>query len=166
MVVAKLQLKLESGFFGKISQHKAVEIEERTVKNSIVVRIPFDFKGVRFDPNSRIDLDKWMRREQGDFEKLVKQIAYENGIGSYSYEFEMMESSEFLYDSPTGLAIQFFDAETEAFDFERFTQAWQQHQALSVLEGIHQSVFGESINTESKLYQAMLQAYQAGQQAR
>lgn len=136
------------------------------MKNSIVVRIPFNFKGQLFEPKSRIDLDDWVQREAGETFDWIKQVAVENGIGSYSYELEVMESSEFLYESPTGLAIQFFDAEAETFNFEGFTQSWWQHQALSVLEGIHQSVFGESIDTESKLYQAMLQAYQAGQQAR
>jgi len=133
------------------------------MKNSIVVKIPFSYKGQFFEPKRRIDLDEWVTQETPVPMEWVKQVAAENGIGSYSYELEVMESSELLFESPTGLAIPFFDEVTGHFDFEGFKQHWQQHQSLSMLADIHQSVFGAPLDTDSKVYQAMLQAYQAGQ---
>lgn len=136
------------------------------MKNSIVIKIPFGFKGELYEPKSRIDLDLWMRREHADFDKLIRQVAYENGIGSYSYELEVMESSEALYESPTGLAKPFWDEETEHFDFEGFMMHWQEMQAQAALNDIHQTVFGETLDVKSPTYQAMLKAYWAGQKAR
>lgn len=135
------------------------------MKNSIVVKIPFNFRGEFFEPKSRINLEEWVHQEGGAPYEWVEHVAVENGIGGYSYELEVMESSELLFESPTGLAIPFYDSETEQFDFEGFKQHWQASQAQAALDLIHQTVFAEPLNTESKIYQAMIQAYQAGQDA-
>lgn len=135
------------------------------MKNSIVVKIPFSYKGQLFEPKSRINLEEWLSHEGRMPFDWVEQVAAENGIGGYSYELEVMESSELLFESPTGLAIPFYDETTGHFDFDGFKQHWYQNQTVSVLADIHQSVFAEPVDTDSKIYQAMLQAYQAGQDA-
>jgi len=132
------------------------------LKNSIVAKIPFHFKGQAFEPASRIDLDDWARRGHEELPDLVKMIAQENQIGSYSYELEVMEVSEVLFELPTGMAEQFWDSETSSFDFKRFKQSWMAEQSFAQLNQISKQVLGGALEENSKMHQALMQAFLAG----
>lgn len=132
------------------------------MKNSIVAKIPFHFKGELFEPASRIDLDDWARRGDEALPDLVKMIAQENHIGSYSYELEVMEVSDIVFESPTGSAERFWEPETKAFDFKRFKQSWLAEQSFAQLNQISEQIFGVALEENSKMHQALMQAFLAG----
>lgn len=132
------------------------------MKNSIVAKIPFHFKGQAFEPSSRIDLEDWAKRGDDTLPDLVKIIAQENQIGSYSYELEVMEVSEIVFESPTGNAEQFWNQEMSTFDFNGFKQHWMAEQAFAQLNQISKDVLGASLEENSKTHQALMQAFLAG----
>lgn len=132
------------------------------MKNSIVAKIPFHFKGQAFEPSSRIDLDDWAKRGEETLPDLVKIIAQENQIGSYSYELEVMEVSEIEFESPTGRAEKFWDPEIGTFDFNGFKQYWLAEQAFTQLNQISENILGASLEENSKIHQALMQAFLAG----
>nr|AIM47438.1 hypothetical protein [uncultured bacterium] len=132
------------------------------MKNSIVAKIPFHFKGQAFEPSSRIDLDDWTKRGEETLPDLVKIIAQENQIGSYSYELEVMEVSEIEFESPTGRAEKFWDPEIGTFDFNGFKQYWLAEQAFTQLNQISENILGASLEENSKMHQALMQAFLAG----
>ena len=134
------------------------------MKNSVVAKIPFHFKGQAFEPSSRIDLDDWAKRGDETLPDLVKIIAQENQIGSYSYELEVMEVSDILFEAPTGNAEQFWDQDTYSFDFKRFKEYWIAEQSFAQLNRISEQVFDAPLAENSKMHQALMQAFLAGKQ--
>ncbi len=135
------------------------------MKNSITAFVEFYFKGEKFTPSMVIDLDAVMAR-QGGFtpEALHRTIAQHNGIGSYSYELEVMESEEIQYKDPHGFAQDFFD--DGQFDIPRFTTYWQREDIRDKLTTIANQHLGiDSPKIDDKLFDALAAAYQLGQQS-
>lgn len=132
--------------------------------NSIVVKIPFDFKGESFEPKAVLDLDDWARRNEEDWSAaIVRTVAHENGIGVYSYELEVMEVSEMLFESPTGLAQSFYLPQTQGFDFDGFQKQWHSDRVFAVLEQIAQTHLQQPLEADSALHKALMAAFSAGQ---
>lgn len=132
------------------------------MKNTITVTIPFSFKGVNREPSSVIDLDVFL--EQNDnFDFVYYQVATENKIDNYSYEYEVLESSAKIFSHPTGVAEEFL--RNNVFDLLGFKQRKDDTATLDKIQAIAQeSLHIENINDEShaELKQALLKAYQAG----
>lgn len=137
-------------------------IRRRTLNNRITAKIPFYFKGVEHTPSTQLNLDDWAKRSQGDLPDFCRVIAQENGIGSYSYELEVMESSEVLFENPQGFAVQFFDEQEQMFDFDGFKQFWLASQSFSRLNSISRQFLGQDLVENSKEHQALMAAFLAG----
>ena len=133
------------------------------MKNSITVTIPFSFKGKEHTPTTIIDLDAFVKSDQTlDF--IFHQVATENNIGSYSYEYEVLESSTKIFSNATGLAVKFVTENN--FDLDGFKQALKEGEFSQTLEEIalnHLQI--EDLDKEEKLKQALVAAYQAGKSA-
>lgn len=135
------------------------------MNNSITVSIPFYFKGVEHAPSTQFNLENWVIKGDGELPDFCRVIAQENGIGSYSYELEVMESSDVVYQNPQGFAIPFFDETTQAFDFDGFKQFWIAHQAFGLLNGISQQFLGKDLVADSAEHQALVAAFVAGKKS-
>ncbi|MDX1795878.1 MAG: hypothetical protein R3219_04050 [Hydrogenovibrio sp.] len=134
------------------------------MKSTIVAKIPFNFKGQVFEPSAKLDLDDWARRSQGELPEFAEVIARENEISAYSYELEVMEMSEVVFESPTGLAVAFFDPHDQTFDFDGFKKQWQQQQSFDALNQISQEYLGKDLEQGSDLHQALVAALMLGKE--
>ncbi|MDX1346813.1 MAG: hypothetical protein R3189_01040 [Thiomicrorhabdus chilensis] len=132
------------------------------MKNSIIVKIPFHFKGEFLEPSIALDLDDWAQRHEEELPDFPSAIAKANQIGTYSYELEVMEMSEIVFEKPTGLAVQFYSDKDSSFDFDGFKQAWLAEQSLDKLKQIAQHYLGEELEAYSPLHQALMAAFIAG----
>lgn len=133
------------------------------MKNSISVSTEFDFRGKTLRPAVTLDLDGLMERggEMPDYHQL---LAKENGIGFYSYEYEVLESSELFFSSATGLAASFLD--NGVFDFDGFSRCWREKTEMQALEGIARRYLDvETLEQEPKLREALMEAYRLGKGA-
>lgn len=134
------------------------------MKNTITVFIEFYFKGEKFTPSMALDLDAAMEA-QGVFPKsLHSALARHNGIGSHSYELEIMESEEFQYKDAQGFAAGFLKGSD--FDAEAFEKSWHQRRELAAFQKIANKHLDISdLEKEPKLYGALKDAYALGQQS-
>ncbi|BBP44176.1 hypothetical protein [Thiosulfativibrio zosterae] len=132
------------------------------MNNRITAKIPFYFKGVEHTPSTQLNLDDWAKRSQGELPDFCSVIAQENGIGSYSYELEVMESSEIVFEDPQGLAVQFYNETEQTFDFEGFKQFWLAQQSFGLLNTISQQFWGKDLVANSVEHQALMAAFVAG----
>jgi hypothetical protein len=130
------------------------------MKNSVSASVEFYFKGERFAPSLQIDLDKLMQQE-GGLDGLYHAIAVANGISVYSYEYEMMQGEEVHFDTPTGLACDFFH-EGE-FDIAGYSEMWHELQVLKRVRPIAEQCVGVTdLDGKPKLKAALIAAYLAG----
>lgn len=132
------------------------------MKNCIVAKIEFDFKGQHHAPSIEFDLDDWAEKSDGEIHNLVGHIAKMNGIGAYSYELEVMEMETVLFSSPQGFAVDFYDQSTQQFDFEAFYQKWHAERLFNQLDKICQATLKHPLEKDSDLFNALSQAYAAG----
>jgi len=133
------------------------------VKNSIKISTQFDFRGHTYTPTLVLDLDTLARKENEipDYHLLLAQ---ENGIDHYSYEYEVLESSELLFSDATGEASAFVDEGW--FDYPGFRQRWQMLQQLKALSDIARRVMGVAdLEQQPELQAALLEAYRLGQES-
>jgi hypothetical protein len=134
------------------------------VKSSIEVSAQFDFKGETFRPSVTIDLDRQMMRH-GELPEPHQLLAKTNQIDPYSYQYEVLESSELTYANATGLAAGFL--QQGHFDSEGFQRQWLVQRELSVVEEIAQRHLGaEALAQQPALRAALLEAYEAGREGR
>lgn len=132
------------------------------MNNSITVTIPFFFKGVEHAPKTVFNLENWVTTSSGELPDFCQVIAQENGIGSYTYELEVMESSEVVFENPQGFAIAFYNDELKTFDFEGFKQFWLANQSFGILNDISQRFWGKNLALDSIEHQALVAAFMAG----
>jgi hypothetical protein len=128
--------------------------------HTIDARIPFSFKGESHAPGMAIDLGELLAGADTlpDFYSL---IANHNGIDTYSYLYEVMESHEIEFQNPQGLAQACFS--DGHFDGQQFERLWAEQQELSVIKEIARRHLGlEDLEKEPKLKEALLAAYKAG----
>ncbi|MDG6774173.1 hypothetical protein QCB45_07500 [Thiomicrorhabdus sp. ZW0627] len=135
------------------------------MKNTIIVKIPFHFKGELQEPSTLFDLDDWVMRHENELPDFPVAVAKANNISSYSYELEVMEMSEVLFEQPTGIAADFYSEEDSSFDFEGFKQHWLAEQSFDTLKQIAKQYLGEDLQKNSPMHQALTAAYIAGKQS-
>jgi ubiquinone biosynthesis protein COQ9 len=88
-------------------------------------------------------------------------VASQNQIGTYSYELEILESSEIVYSHPEGIAQHFFSQ--GHFDLAAFVQNYHEQMALHALAEIaknHLQV--DTLEDNPPLREALLEAYRYG----
>ncbi|RLJ19062.1 hypothetical protein DJ030_10110 [bacterium endosymbiont of Escarpia laminata] len=131
--------------------------------NRISVHITFSFKGETHTPSASINLDELIRG--GDFQDTLRPLlARTNGIDSYSYLYEVMESHPIEFSNPTGFAADYLSG-TE-FDFIGFEKRWHEENDLSILDAIIEHHFeGEDVAQHPSLKAALREAFRAGKAA-
>jgi len=131
------------------------------MKNTIKAQAHFSFQGKTFSPGLQIDLDALLTAGQ-NLSRLHERLARANDIDTYSYAYEVMESSDIEFSEATGLASEFMD-EHGQFDLPGFSEAWkteQMQQQLLHLAQKHMQI--NSLDEIEGLKQTLLAAYQAG----
>ena len=129
--------------------------------NKITATIPFSFKGNDYKPSITIDLDEYSVNHD-DFSTLFHQVATENKIDSYSYEYEVLESSPVFFSQPTGLAKDFLINENH-FDLPGYKQKAQENEIINTVSAIAKERLDiDNLNTEEELKKALMDAYLAG----
>lgn len=128
--------------------------------NRIDALVEFSFKGETYTPSATIDLDAAMDAD-GRLPDLHRAIALANGIDTYSYLYEVMESHDIAFANAVGTAAEFLvDGH---FDSAAFEQRWQTEQKLAVLRPIakrHLAI--DTLEQHSDVMAALLDAYDAG----
>jgi len=130
------------------------------MKSSIEISAQFDFRGETFTPVITLDLDRLMQsgERMPDYHQL---LANENGIDLYSYEYEVLESSELRFGQAKGLAAAFVD--NGEFDFEGFRRHWLEQRELEALATVAQRHLGvDELAQQPSLRDALLEAYRLG----
>jgi len=128
--------------------------------NSVIATVEFYFQGERFAPSMTIDLDACMRGEIS-LAELYPVLAESNGIDTYSYMYEVMESESIRFSEATGLAAGF--VRDGRLDIEGFAEAWRQQQALETIRPIAKAHLDiDRLEEYPGLLQALAEAYQAG----
>ncbi|OIO68680.1 MAG: hypothetical protein CO186_05120 [Zetaproteobacteria bacterium CG_4_9_14_3_um_filter_49_83] len=127
--------------------------------NFIEASIEFYFKGVRHTPSAVIELDACMHhRDLTVF--FYHHLASENGIGSHTYEFDMMVMEEISFSNPSGLATEFFNE--GRFDAEGFRERWLKENIVDILQPIASQHLGiDNLNDHPNVKAALIAAYQA-----
>ncbi len=132
--------------------------------NKITVHASFDYKGKTYSPSITLDLDAIIA-VHSPLPDLHQQIAKENNIDAYSYEYEMLIGEPLIFSNPQGDAAQFTSPEGQ-FDWQAFSQYWHHQQALSQLQTEIQTVLSaEDANRKALLEHALLAAYTLGKSA-
>ncbi|TLS67813.1 hypothetical protein FE236_08075 [Mariprofundus erugo] len=132
--------------------------------NHIEVSIEFYFRGCCLTPTAVINLDECMRHEE-PLEYIYKMLAAENGIGSYSHEFDVMVMEALSFHHASGLASRYLH--DGHFDFDGFREAWLEESVVRVLQPIAEKYLGVSnLEEHPSLKRALIEAYQANPHAR
>ncbi|MDQ6993253.1 MAG: hypothetical protein Q9M31_07225 [Mariprofundus sp.] len=129
--------------------------------NRVEAQVDFYFKGVRFTPSAIVNLDECMRYENPIL-YIFKILASENGIGSYSHEFDvmLMEEEEVNFNYPTGLAIDY--VHNNRLDMDGFRRAWLKQCTMRVLQPIAKTYLGiTELNDHPQLKAALIAAYES-----
>lgn len=133
------------------------------MKNSLVASIEFYFKGEKYSPSARIDLDRMMET-MGELPSFVSLLARENGIDPYSYQYEVMEVEEIRFSEVEGFVADFIH--DGALDFEGFAARWHEQKLQEELAGIARRCLGvEELGRQPELNSALLEAYRLGRKS-
>jgi hypothetical protein len=135
--------------------------DREMMKNSLVASVEFYFKGERYAPSARIDLDRMME-SSGGLPSLYSLIARENGIDLYSYEYEVMEMEPIHFSEVEGFVADFIH--NGELDQQGFVDKWQEVKVQAELAAIVRRCMGiEEMAQQPGLEQALLEAYRLGQ---
>ncbi len=133
------------------------------MKNSFVASIEFYFKGEKYTPSARIDLNRLMETS-GRLPSLYTLLARENGIDLYSYQYEVMQVEEISYSEVEGFIAEFIH--NNELDVQGFVDKWKEEKLLEELATIARSCMGvEDLAQQPKLARALREAYQMGRNA-
>lgn len=133
------------------------------VKNSLVASVEFYFKGEKYTPSARIDLDRMMETS-GGLPSLYTLIARSNGIDLYSYQYEVMQVEDIHYSEVEGFAADFiYNGE---LDVQGFVDKWHQEKVVTELADIAHRCMGiDDLAQEPELARALQEAYKLGRNA-
>lgn len=130
------------------------------METSVIATVEFYFQGERFAPSMRIDLDACMQGKN-ILDDLYPILAEKNGIDTYSYMYEVLESESIRFSDATGLARDF--VHDGRLDRDGFEQAWQRQQALETIRPIAKNRLDiDNLEQYPGLLQALTEAYEAG----
>jgi hypothetical protein len=130
------------------------------MKNTIDAHVEFDYKGESHAPRMTLDLDALLAAE-GAIPSIHALLAKANGIDSYSYQYEVMQDSDIVFDNAHGLAADYLI--NGMFDQTAFIAAWHDSKELGLLQPIAQRELGiADLAQHPELKNALLQAYRLG----
>jgi len=131
------------------------------MKNSLVASVEFYFKGEKYTPSARLDLDRMMETS-GGLPSLYTLIARENGIDLYSYQYEVMQVEEIRYSEVEGFVADFIH--NGVLDVQGFVDKWQAEKVVADLTAIARRCMGvEDLAQQPELANALQEAYRLGQ---
>ena len=131
--------------------------------NSIRARLTVSFKAEIHDLATTVDLDQ-CGDEGGEAPDFHLLLAKAHGIDPYSYLYEVLESHEIEFDTPTGLAVDY--CHEGGFDWQGFDQRRREEGDLQVVRGIAERTMGiRDLDGHADLKAALLAAYRAGRSA-
>ena len=134
------------------------------MSNHITASVEFFFKGEKISSSIELDVDPHMQAT-GRLPDLYPLLARAINLGLYSYEYEMMQAEEILYNNAIGLIAEHVNE--GSFDFDSFETAWVEAQMLDKLQDIAQrNLSVDDILQQPELKNALLEAYQLGVKAK
>ena len=130
------------------------------MKNTIDAQVKFSFRGENYSPAITLDLDSITDKPE-TFEVLHRVIATKNQIDTYSYLYEVMESSPIIFSNPQGVAVDYL--QDNSFDFPRYAQDRQDEQLTEQVACIAEEIMDVSnLENEPNLKVALIAAYKLG----
>jgi len=131
------------------------------MSNHITASVEFYFKGEKIASSIELDVDPHMQAT-GQLPDLYPLLARAIDLGLYSYEYEMMQAEEILYNNAKGLIAEHVNDGT--LDFDSFEAQWVEAQMLDKLQDIAQrNLSVDDIHQQPELKNALLEAYRLGE---
>ena len=130
------------------------------MSNHITASVEFYFKGEKLTATIELDLDQHMQAA-GQLPNLYPLLAKALNLDPYSYEYEMMQAEDIVFNNAKGLAVEHLSE--GLFDFESFDAAWTENTLLEKLQEIaqrHLSIV--DLHQQPDLKNALLEACQLG----
>jgi len=129
------------------------------MRNSVLASIEFSFKGVVHEAIAFIDLDLCLRHGE-PMHYIYHAIAAENGIGSHTYEFDVMLMEPVEFSEPKGLAVHFL--QDGQLDFDGLEAAWRAEKIDAILQPIALKHLGiAELGAHPDIKAALVEAYLA-----
>lgn len=133
------------------------------MKDSIVARVEFSFRGVNYELESQLDLEHVLDKFL-DLPSLHNVMAVEHDIDTYSYIFEVMELEPIIFRDATGRAADFLhDGEFDLEGYKALLGESEKMDTLRVIASIEMGI--ENLDKHPQLKSALMRAYQLGLEA-
>jgi hypothetical protein len=124
------------------------------MKNTIEAKICFDFRGESYTISSIIDINS-IENFDNFYQKVYQCIINENNIGQYSYEYEIILSSNILFYNPIGIIETCLD-DTD-IDIEKLKTCMQDYKYNEFIKTIMKKYnLNEDNSIKHALYEAIL----------
>lgn len=138
-----------------------------SVKNSINASVEFHYRGELYSASITVDLDQLMENKASDNAEVLSSLhhllATKMGIDKYSYQFEMMQAEDIKFSAAQGIAAR--HVQNACFDVDTFEKDWRENKMLEQLQNIASRLLDiDDIEQQPALKNALLEAYQAGQE--
>ncbi len=128
--------------------------------SKVRVSATFSFRGETHHPEMELDLDRFLA-EGRSLDDLYPMLAAANGIGAYSYEYEVLEMAPLHFDRPEGLAVA--HVHDGRLDLEGLRRDFEAARERRLLEEIARRTMGlEDPDRLPGLLDALRAAYRAG----
>ena len=134
------------------------------MRNKIIASVEFYFKGEQHTPEVTIDLDILMANHQSSHDRwmsIYHLLARENGIDTYSYQFEIMQVEKIQFRDATGISAEYLRG--GQFFIAEFENAWQERNILENIQLIaKQHLAINDLSHHPELKAALFEAYKLG----
>lgn len=134
------------------------------MKNTIDAHLEFSFKGEHYTLSTTLNLDALPLDEDAlpDFHHLLAQA---NGIDTYSYLYEVMESCDLEFSNAVGIAAECLH--DGVFDVACFQARRCAQLETAILAPIARRLLQvDNLDSQPALKQALLEAYHTGKTTR
>lgn len=130
------------------------------MSNHITASVEFYYKGEKITAAIELELDQHMQAG-GQLPDLYPLLAQTLNLDMYSYEYEMMQAEEILFNDAKGLVAEHVN--NGLFDSEAFASAWSESFIMKQLQQIAKKNLSiEDLQQQPALQNALLEAYNLG----
>ena len=130
------------------------------MKNTIDAQVEFSFRGECHSPTITLDLDSLSVTAE-TFQALHTVIATRNGIDTYSYLYDAMESCPIVFSNPQGLAVDYL--QDNIFDFLGYEKKNNENNLVKQVSQVAQELMGvDDLDGQPELKAALIAAYELG----
>jgi len=131
------------------------------MSNFITASVEFFFKGNKISSSIELSLDQHLQTT-GKLPDLFPLLAKASNLNIYSYEYEMMQAEEIMFNNAEGMVADYVN--DDKFDIEAFIAAWTENRLFEDLQKIaHQHMSVNDLQNQPDLKQALLEAYRLGE---